>query len=417
MSASRDINPSPGDSDTRAEPARASTRLRELATRCADTASTLRRDHLDPHLPKLNGSCDRVARAWCGSWWGYHASVYLEGFRPHSSADSFNTSWGIAMSRGGPWVELDLEEVRTEILRRAGDIALSGVRDASHAAEEAFDDVRREATPLIDPRSDASLRDTLKQCRLDLAKLRNHVDERIWLASQLPQLNPMAGDERALSAGVKPPHHLRVQAEFVRWASSADALDQLGDICLQAAQYAEQREGGSMERTPSSGVPARTRIFLVHGHDTALKDRVARHVHLLTGQPPIILEEQPGGSRTIIELIELHAAEAAFAIVLLTGDDEGRKRGFTARTSGAIEKRLKPKLPVLLRRARQNVVLELGYFMARLGRDHVCALYEDGVELPSDFAGVKYLRVDPEDAWSGKLGNELGRVGLRRVDS
>jgi len=39
-------------------------------------------------------------------------------------------------------------------------------------------------------------------------------------------------------------------------------------------------------------------------------------------------------------------------------------------------------------RARQNVLLELVFFIGHLGRDKVCALKKGAVEIPSDFAGV-----------------------------
>ena len=46
---------------------------------------------------------------------------------------------------------------------------------------------------------------------------------------------------------------------------------------------------------------------------------------------------------------------------------------------------------MLINRARQNVVLEFGFFMGRLGRDRVCCLYREGVKLPSDMQGIVYI--------------------------
>ena len=67
----------------------------------------------------------------------------------------------------------------------------------------------------------------------------------------------------------------------------------------------------------------------------------------------------------------------------------------------------------LRRRARQNVIFELGFSVGRLGREHVCALYEDGVELPSDIHGVEYTALDTAGAWRGKVARELYEAGLR----
>jgi predicted nucleotide-binding protein len=76
------------------------------------------------------------------------------------------------------------------------------------------------------------------------------------------------------------------------------------------------------------------------------------------GFEPVMLHEQPNQGRTLIEKFEAHGETAGFAIVLMSPDDEGHARGAEKVTP----------------RARQNVVLELGYFVGKLGRSHVCAL-------------------------------------------
>jgi hypothetical protein len=136
-------------------------------------------------------------------------------------------------------------------------------------------------------------------------------------------------------------------------------------------------------------------VFVVHGHDSDVKYQVAEYLERVTGSRPVILHEQPDAGRTIIEKFEAHAGEAGFAVVLLTPDDEGRARGTTA---------LNP-------RARQNVVLELGYFIGRLGRGRVVALYSEGVELPSDLSGVLYKTLSGN--WHTELAKELQAAGVR----
>ena len=67
---------------------------------------------------------------------------------------------------------------------------------------------------------------------------------------------------------------------------------------------------------------------------------------------------------------------------------------------------------MLAPRARQNVVLELGYFIGRLGRDRVCALKRDDIEMPSDFGGVVYETFDSGGGWKQALGRELQAAGF-----
>jgi predicted nucleotide-binding protein len=138
------------------------------------------------------------------------------------------------------------------------------------------------------------------------------------------------------------------------------------------------------------------KIFIVHGHDDAMKESVARAVSKL-GLEPIILHEKPNSGRTIIEKFEKNA-DVQFAIALLSPDD----LAYVATDS--------PKNAVP--RARQNVVLELGYFVGRLGRDRVLALKKEGnLEVPSDFAGVVYTSYDPAGKWQFEMVRELKAAG------
>lgn len=140
------------------------------------------------------------------------------------------------------------------------------------------------------------------------------------------------------------------------------------------------------------------RIFIVHGRNVAFTQETARFLERLDLEP-IILAEQASAGQTIIEKIEAHA-DVSFAIVLLTGDDKGALKE---------ARQLKP-------RARQNVILELGYFMAKLGRRRVCPLYEPEVEIPSDYYGIGYIELDASGAWKTKLVRELQEAGLE-IDS
>jgi predicted nucleotide-binding protein len=135
----------------------------------------------------------------------------------------------------------------------------------------------------------------------------------------------------------------------------------------------------------------------VHGHDDARKLEVARFIEAVTAQRPVILHEQANEGRTIIEKLEHYAAEARFAIVLLTADDEARRQGSE---------------DALIPRGRQNVVLELGYFLAALSRSRVVLLYESDVELPSDMSGVLYVRLDEAGGWKMALAREMQATGI-----
>lgn len=149
----------------------------------------------------------------------------------------------------------------------------------------------------------------------------------------------------------------------------------------------------SVDRAGAAVPPQdRSKVFVVHGHDEGAREAVARFIQAF-GLQPIILHERANEGRTVIEKVEVHG-DVGFAVVLLTPDDEGCEKGGTPGP-----------------RARQNVVLELGYFVGRLGRNRVCALKRGELEIPSDFGGVVYEPFDAAGGWKQKLGRELEAAG------
>ncbi|ODS38093.1 hypothetical protein BEH94_04130 [Candidatus Altiarchaeales archaeon WOR_SM1_SCG] len=138
------------------------------------------------------------------------------------------------------------------------------------------------------------------------------------------------------------------------------------------------------------------KVFIIHGHDEGTKEKVARFLMQLKLEP-IILHEKPNEGKTIIEKFEKHSFDAGFAIALLTPDDVGNSR--------VNEKNL-------TYRARQNVILELGYFIGKLGRKRVCALLGKDVEIPSDYSGILYIPLE-EETWKFNLAKELKNAGFK----
>lgn len=136
------------------------------------------------------------------------------------------------------------------------------------------------------------------------------------------------------------------------------------------------------------------KVFIVHGHDNEAKVSVARFVEQL-GLKAIILHEQTNQGKTIIEKIENYS-DVGFAIVLYTECDEGKAKKETE----------------FKNRARQNVVFEHGYFISKIGREHVVALVKGNVELPGDYSGVVYEPMDDAGAWQFRIAKEMRASGL-----
>lgn len=138
------------------------------------------------------------------------------------------------------------------------------------------------------------------------------------------------------------------------------------------------------------------KVFIVHGHDNEAKQELARVLEK-SGFEAIILHEQPNSGKTIIEKIECYT-DVGYAIVLYTECDKGRDK------SVPVEQEKN--------RARQNVVFEHGYLIAKLGRDHVCALVKGEIETPGDISGVVYISMDANGAWKMQVARDMQDVGL-----
>lgn len=137
----------------------------------------------------------------------------------------------------------------------------------------------------------------------------------------------------------------------------------------------------------------RSRVFVVHGHDNEAKLEVARFIEKI-GFEPIILHEQPSGSKTIIEKIEAYS-DVGFGVVIYTPCDVGAKSSEKNSLQG---------------RARQNVVFEHGFLIGKLGRSNVCPLVKGNLETPNDISGIVYTSMDTAN-WQLELAKELRAVG------
>jgi predicted nucleotide-binding protein len=172
----------------------------------------------------------------------------------------------------------------------------------------------------------------------------------------------------------------------------SEVADFWNDDVTESSVAADPLENGDAH---SSSAQENTRVFIVHGHDHSRMQALARFLERL-GLEAIILHEQASQGFTVLEKLESHG-NAAFAVILLTPDDVGN----TVKDQSNLQPR-----------ARQNVVLELGYFIAKLGRRRTCALVVKGLEIPSDYSGVVYITIDDAEAWKFHLARELKAAGL-----
>ena len=143
------------------------------------------------------------------------------------------------------------------------------------------------------------------------------------------------------------------------------------------------------------------RSFIVHGRDHGslweLKDYLQNTLEL---DEPTVLQQMPGRGKTLIEKFEREARDIKLVFVLLTPDDTSASPDDTD-----TEKR----------RARQNVIFELGFFLGRLGREsgRVLLLHKGPIELPSDIVGIEYIDItNGIESASERIRRELRALGI-----
>lgn len=164
-----------------------------------------------------------------------------------------------------------------------------------------------------------------------------------------------------------------------------DKIDKLNSIKLSLGIFKVQNDTGKRDNSK--------KLFFIHGSNCSSKTKVINFITEL-GLEPIVLQEFIAGGKALIDEI-LTRSDVKFAIGLLTPDNVGG---------------IQPDK--LNFRADQNVILELGIFVGLLGRNNVCGLYAGNLQLPEDYHGFEYIKIDKSGKWQKQVFEELTKAGF-----
>ncbi len=138
-------------------------------------------------------------------------------------------------------------------------------------------------------------------------------------------------------------------------------------------------ETGPQYRPEPSPGDARSKVFIVHGRNHVIRDVIDLLV-TKQGLETVVMDAGPHKGRSLTEKFEQMARECAFAICIWSADDE-----LTLHGKGGEER---------VWRARQNAILEAGYFWGLLGRfEKIAILADQRIEMPSDIMSLGYIRI------------------------
>ncbi|TNI69204.1 TIR domain-containing protein [Aeromonas media] len=174
------------------------------------------------------------------------------------------------------------------------------------------------------------------------------------------------------TSGYKPENFERAKSSFLK------ALENTRNA-LHEDLFGELNKTESENTSPALS----NKVFIVHGHDSELKNDVERFIHEI-GLQPVVLHRQVDAGATIIEKFEKHS-DVGYAFILLTPDEIAYTIDQEPLHDGDRKKEF---------RARPNVIFEFGYFVGRLGRKRVSCLHKGDVSIPSDLAGIVYKKID-----------------------
>lgn len=140
------------------------------------------------------------------------------------------------------------------------------------------------------------------------------------------------------------------------------------------------------------------KVFVVYGHDIVARTQLEAMLRRWDLQP-LILDQLESSGMTVIEKLEEYISQANYGVVLATPDDVGYPKD----DEGGKKYRV-----------RQNVVLEMGMLLAKLGRTHVAILLKntEDMERPSDIHGLVYIPfVNDVEESKVSLAKELQKNG------
>ena len=325
-----------------------------------------RKPEIREPLRQLENAANDIARAWSGSWLGYHANVYYEGLRPRPPGAHFSQLSGLRdrylSDTTGDWAEFDPEAVEAAIHERAGNPDLGASHALREEAVREFEARKLNALSVIET-VDSSDK-FLKRLGGDLDKLRIFDRSDVFNALS-PNGKFVSSDVLALGQGLWNPPHISVLVQVIVPRQALAAVENLAKLARQAGSHLSR-----MQRRTRRSETVGTNVFIGHGHSPIwreLKDFIEDRLHL----PVDEFNRVPvAGVPNITRLSEMMDA-AAIALLVMTGEDE--------QPDGQL-------------RARMNVVHEAGLFQGRLGFARAIVLVEESCEEFSNIAGLGQIR-------------------------
>lgn len=340
---------------------RIETALDQIATRC-DTPK------VRASLKRLTDVVERAHKSFCGSWLGYHSCVYYAGLNPPPPGAHFSSQWGLQelhiSDTTGDWREFDGNQLMDKMREEAGSPTIDDViAIATNAADESRE-YREELISILEAcvsRKDDAYLQKLKGLAQE-ARVRTAKEA---IEHYTPSGRFMSNDMVAISAGLKTPPHIQLQAQIEAIESCLGIPKALSTIAKRTSSHLGKKE-------QARGVASKqgNKVFIGHGGSESwrqLKDFLEDTLGLQVDE----FNQKPVAGITNITRLSEMLDDAGIAFLIMTAEDE-QKDG--------------------TKHARMNVIHEAGLFQGRLGFTRAIVILEEGCEEFSNIQGLGQIR-------------------------
>jgi predicted nucleotide-binding protein len=319
-------------------------------------------------IEKIEEAVQLAAKAWSGSWIGYHSRVYYQDLKPTPPGARFDLASGFQQNpfgtdTVGKWCEYTFDEIYNKLKSVVPESSYESLVDTAKQTDEKVDDIRENLLSILDVLA-AKSNDTYFDKLLQKTKEALPISALLIQKAFRPTGNFLSRDHVAMQGGIQTPPHIALLAHVKELESPFNVAAEISKIANQAHRHLLNKS--LIPKQNKQG----TKVFIGHGRAFAwrdLKDFIQDRLHL----PWDEFNRVPvAGFTNIIRLSEM-LDEAAIAFIIMTAEDEQQ--------DGAMH-------------ARMNVIHEVGLFQGRLGFTKAIIILESGCEEFSNIQGLGQIR-------------------------
>jgi predicted nucleotide-binding protein len=342
------------------------TALDTIAAESALIAS--RADPFRDAIETLENATSEAAKAWSGSWLGYHSRVYYNGLQPPPPGAHFDPASGLAdryiSDTRGDWREFEYDHIYDELKSIVDTNVFDKLHETAMEARQATSDIQERLISVLTAINDKS-NDSYVQRLLQDTQNAKCLSAQEFVNYLRPSGQFMSRDMVAINNGFQTPPHIALLAVVKALESPFNVAHKLNKLAARAKEHIQHRKSSAAYATTGGG-----KVFIGHGRSAVwrdLKDFLQDRLDL----PWDEFNRVPMAGITNVARLSQMLDDASIAFLLMTAEDE--------QSNGKLH-------------ARMNVIHEAGLFQGRLGFTRAIVILEEGCEEFSNIQGLGQLR-------------------------